>query len=353
MLAFISSNKWFRAAYGSKLREHIAEMCWVSSITDFGELPVFQSASTFPMIFIAQKEVKERESTIFTQVQSLKRPYPDIPMLIERHGKELSDGSVSGPNWSLTDRETAERLSKMESSSIPLGEYVEGKFYYGIKTGCNKAFVIDGEQRMRLIAEDSRSEEIIRPLFIGDDIRKWRSDFSDRWIITTKIGIDIRKYPAVLQHLKKWETELQERWDKGEQWWELRPCSYYDKFLKTKIIFPDIAKESRFTLDRRGSYVLNTAYFTPVDDLFLLGVLNSDAVWSFVQANFSSLGDPYKGGRIRFFLQSVSRIPIPKATDTDKNTISALVRNCLKSNGRGREEWEQEIERYVEAIYGL
>jgi hypothetical protein len=59
MLAFISSNKWFRAKYGEKLRKHIADTCQVYSITDFGELPVFQSAATFPMIFISQK-VKKR-----------------------------------------------------------------------------------------------------------------------------------------------------------------------------------------------------------------------------------------------------------------------------------------------------
>jgi len=56
MLAFISSNKWFRAAYGKNLRAHIAATCAVRSITDFGELPVFETAATFPMIFIAQKK---------------------------------------------------------------------------------------------------------------------------------------------------------------------------------------------------------------------------------------------------------------------------------------------------------
>lgn len=56
MLAFISSNKWFRAAYGEKLRGFMASQTAIRSITDFGELPVF-SAATFPMIFVAQKIV--------------------------------------------------------------------------------------------------------------------------------------------------------------------------------------------------------------------------------------------------------------------------------------------------------
>jgi len=38
MLAFISSNKWFKANYGSKLRDWVSDHAEVSSITDFGDL---------------------------------------------------------------------------------------------------------------------------------------------------------------------------------------------------------------------------------------------------------------------------------------------------------------------------
>jgi type I restriction-modification system DNA methylase subunit len=82
MLAFISSNKWFKAKYGEKLREYIGDSCQVQSITDFGELPVFKSASTFPVIFIAQKSKKSDQETIFTQVESLDFPYPNMLEII-------------------------------------------------------------------------------------------------------------------------------------------------------------------------------------------------------------------------------------------------------------------------------
>ena len=49
-LAFISPNKWFRAAYGAKLRAFFAQNAHVRTIVDFGELPVFQNAATFPMV---------------------------------------------------------------------------------------------------------------------------------------------------------------------------------------------------------------------------------------------------------------------------------------------------------------
>ena len=56
VLAFISPNKWFRAGYGAHLRKYIADKCDVHSITDFGDLPVFENATTYPMIFVADKK---------------------------------------------------------------------------------------------------------------------------------------------------------------------------------------------------------------------------------------------------------------------------------------------------------
>jgi hypothetical protein len=163
MLAFILSNKWFRANYGEKLRGHIAETCAVRSITDFGELPVF-TAATFPMIFIARKSRPGAVGALFTQVKSLEDPYPDVRALIERDGHRLPESAFRGANWVLADCTTADRLEKMERAGVPLGEYVNGRIYYGIKTGFNKAFVIDGAKRAELIAADPRSEEIIKPL---------------------------------------------------------------------------------------------------------------------------------------------------------------------------------------------
>ena len=63
ILTFISSNKWFFGGYGSKLRKFISETCSVQSITDFGDLPVFESATAYPMIFIAKRE-REREYNV-------------------------------------------------------------------------------------------------------------------------------------------------------------------------------------------------------------------------------------------------------------------------------------------------
>lgn len=87
MLAFISSNKWLRAGYGANLRAHLAQQTMISSITDFGDLPVFQSATAYPMICVAQKSRIDQAQVVFTEVKTLEAPYPEVLLIIQEQGQ--------------------------------------------------------------------------------------------------------------------------------------------------------------------------------------------------------------------------------------------------------------------------
>lgn len=348
MLVFISSNKWLRAGYGAKLRAHIARTARVSSITDFGDLPVFQTALTYPMIIVAQKGSR-RTMTRFTEVGSLVDPYPDVRMLIDQQGYALAEDALSGENWRLTDAGTVSFLKKMESSGRTLGEYLQRQIFYGIKTGFNTAFVIDSTKRAELIAADSKSAEIIKPLIMGRDIRKWTIDRNEHWLIVTPIGINIKHYPAVFAHLGQWQQELETRYDKGKYWWELRACDYYGLFAQRKIIYQEIATYQAFALDTEGAMTNNKVFMIPSDDLYLLGVLNSATAWRYFDNTCSKL----QGGAFAMQMPYISKLPIPEATETERAAIADLVQKCLDANGIGCKVWEAEINERVTKLYGV
>ncbi|MFQ6101025.1 MAG: TaqI-like C-terminal specificity domain-containing protein [Anaerolineae bacterium] len=181
--------------------------------------------------------------------------------------------------------------------------------FRGVVTGLNKTFIIDRVTRDRLIAEDPRSAEIIKPLLAGRDIRRYAIEFKDRHLIWTYIGVPIDRYPTIFDHLKQFQPRLQKRWDKGNFWWELRACDYYDRFEKPKIIYPDIATTCRFALDRDGYFGSNTTYFIPSDDLYLLGILNSRLAQFYLSevcAGLESGGTTY----LRFFGQYLEGFPV-------------------------------------------
>ena len=134
------------------------------------------------MIFISQKSSKISNLPIFTQVKSLEEPYPDVLAIIKKTGQNLPKDAIKGANWLLTDASSANRLQKMAAAGITLGEYVNGQIYRGVLTGFNQAFVIDGAKRAELIAKDTKSAEIIKPLAVGADVREH---------VCAKVGIDV------------------------------------------------------------------------------------------------------------------------------------------------------------------
>ena len=353
VLAYISSNKWFRAAYGAKLRRYIAETCRVGRVTDFGELPVFAAAATFPMIFIASKGSPDG-SAIYTQVTTLKPPYPDVAALNTMLGRPLPAGALAGERWTLAGSETADRLRKMDGSGPSLGEYIGGQVYRGVLTGLNAAFVIDGAKRRELVESDPRNDEIIKPLLLGRDIRRWAAENHDRWLITTAIGVDMVRHSAVMAHLCQWEDRLRARQDQGSHWWELRACSYYGLFDQPKILYPEIALEQRFAYDAAGGiYTNNKGFVIPTDDLYLLGVLNSADAWAYTSSCCAVLGDAGKRGRVMLQWVNLQRLPIPEASEADRAAIADLARRCVDARGVECEAWEREINARVEALYGL
>jgi hypothetical protein len=184
-------------------------------------------------------------------------------------------------------------------------------------------------------------------------------------------------YPALAKHLEPHTAAAQKRQDQGDYWWELRACDYYNEFEKPKIVYPDIAKESRVAFDTKCLYFSNTVYFIPLNDLYLLGLLNSKLIFAYFKRHAAILGDPDKGGRLRWFRQDVLKIPVRKidfANPTEKaahDEIVALVEGMLalqaerqaldpaqhfdelRSLDRRISRLDAEIDRRVYALYGL
>lgn len=264
-------------------------------------------------------------------------------------------------------------MRQIQRVSVPLKTYIQGRPYRGIITGLNKAFIIDRVTRDHLIAEDPRSTEIIKPLLAGRDVRRYAIEFKDKYLVWTYIGVPIGRYPAIFEHLKQYQLRLQKRWDKGNFWWELRACDYYDRFEKPKIIYPDIATTCRFALDRDGYFGSNTTYFIPSNDLYLLGILNSQLA----QFYFSEVCSGLEGGGtiyLRFFGQYLEEFPvhsIDRSNSADKarhGRMVQLVETMLKLHKqlaaaktnheksliqRQIKETDTQIDQLVYELYGL
>ncbi|MFZ3072484.1 MAG: TaqI-like C-terminal specificity domain-containing protein, partial [Thermodesulfobacteriota bacterium] len=344
LFSYIVANKWMRANYGEPLRRWMKKQA-IEEITDFGDLPVFQTATTYPCILRIRKG--KPANTLFTAKMST-LDFQDMQEYVNEHKYKVSRLTLDDKGWSLAGAEEEALLAKIKSRGVPLGEYVEGKIYYGIKTGLNEAFVIDEATRKRLVKEDPKSKELIRSFLIGRDIKRYSIAEEGRYLIFIPKGWTREKsggsrdawqwfgknYPAIAGHLLPYKAKAEKRCDKGDYWWELRACDYYGEFEKPKIIFPDISTKGNFALDTNNSISVNTSYIMPVSDLYLLGILNSK-ITTFYYSNITSA---IRGGYLRFIFQYVSKLPIRAINFKDKKDKSlhdkmvSLVDNMLELN---------------------
>ena len=307
----ITANKFMRANYGSALRSFLTGKMRLEKLIDFGDLPVFGDATTYPIIILSSNAQRDAAPIEYALLKTL--GFESLPIAIQAEAREMLE-SAFGSNWSLAATSEQGILDKLKTKSVILGEYIDGKIRRGILTGFNEAFIIDRTTHDKLIAEDSKSVEVIKPFVVGEDVRKYSLDFQDRYLIWSYIGIPIEQYPAIYKHLQQYQAKLEKRWDKGNYWWELRHCDYYPDFEKSKIIYPDIAKNCKFAFDTDGIYSINTTYFIPIDlhQKYVISLLNS----SLIEFFFHTISASIRGGYLRFFDQYVTQIPIRRITFT-------------------------------------
>jgi hypothetical protein len=378
LFGMIVSNKWLRTAYGRPLRRFLAEEASVMQIVDMAGLPVFANATVRTLILICSRHPGKSDGIEYLapvssdMFHTLHNP-GRLQQLVAEHGVNLPTGSLSADGWSPSGEPARRLMERLEQVSVTLETYVGGKPLRGIITGLNKAFIIDPAVRDRLVAEAERNGEIIRPLLVGRDVRRYRIDFEQRYLLWTYKGVPIERYPAILRHLSQFQAQLEKRWDKGDYWWELRACTYYDRFEQPKIIYPDIATSCRFALDQDGYFASNTTYFIPRDDAYLLGILNSKlGLFCFTElcAGLEGEGPTY----LRFFGQYIERFPVRPIDPDDPGDVArhdkmvALVERVLglhkklaaatvpadkKLYQRQIDATDEEIDALVYELYGL
>ena len=297
LFSIIVANKWLRARYGKPLRQWLKKQA-LREIIDFGDLPVFEQATTYPCI-LTVGEGKADDTFEAAQVESLE--FERLGEYAEGRRYAVDKTMLDDGGWSLARREVQDLFQKLMNSGKPLKEYVNGKIHYGIKTGLNEAFVIDFATRQRLIDQHESSAEVIHPFAAGRDVKRFAALDAERYLILIPSGWTNERLndnedpwqlltatlPAVANHLLQYKAKAQKRWDKGDYWWELRPCAYYEAFENPKIIVPCIIKSASYTLDKTGFYSNDKTTVIATDELYVLGLLNSK-VLDFVMHQISS-----------------------------------------------------------------
>lgn len=348
--SYITSNKWYRAKYGENLRHWMNVNSRLHTVIDFGDADVFK-AIAYPTIILAERrarpgpEPEDRFRALNWQDLGERANIETFPVLVEIAGFDMPQSTLSKSGWQIEPTVKREMLARIRASGVQLGDYVEGRYYYGIKTGLNDAFVIDDDACSRLMAADAKSSEVIKPYVRGRDIKRWRIDQPRLWLIFTRRGIDIDDYPAIRNHLETFKEALepqprgwkpsptQRTWPgrKGGsyKWFEIQDnVAYWAEFSRRKVLVPEIQSDVNYAVTDLDLHCNNKTSFIVDDDAyFLCGVLNSKVSGWFARQTYPSK----QGGFMEFTQQFVSQTPIPRGDDRQIKSISSLATALSRS----------------------
>ena len=357
--SIIVSSSFLRTNFAEPLRAFLKKVAATLRIVDFGGLAVFENAKdTYVCIPLLAKQ-KQPDRVQVARITSF--DFEDLEAYLAPRLYTIPHERLTREAWSLkTDAETAV-FEKTARAGTPFGEYVQNKFYRGLLTGLNEAFEITAEERQGIIDRSPSSQSLVKPFLGGQDIRRYYVENVQRFLIVVPCGWTkdqvlkthqppralsekdawawfSDRHPGIAKHLQPFAEACRKRQDKGDYWWELRPCDYYEYFETPKIIFPDICKGPRFHLDTLGLYLANTAYCIGTDGKYLLGILNSRLFWfaiSNISIPFGIRAGEYRYRLIYQYMEKVPIHPINFSDPADKarhDEIVELVHRMLQLN---------------------
>lgn len=354
-LTYITPNKFFRAGYGSALRNLLSNESRVITIIDFGDTPIFD-ATTYPCIIILRKKLDNKYHFSFLRTNSI------LDITLKERFIDFEDTDLKENLWSFDNIDLSRVWKKIKLTTIPLKEYIKDQFYRGIVTGLNEAFIIDSKKREEFISKNPINEEIIKPYLKGKDVKRWKTN-SNSYLIFSYHGIDIDKYPEIEDYLSQFRKKLEGRaTSKNHKWYELQQpqTGIFTHYEKIKIISTDIAKRCEFTLDSSGSYIDATIFCIPINDLYLLALLNS----SLMEIYYRSISSIIRGSFLRFKKIYLDLLPIKIIPAKEQERFIKIITQILslmkndkyimdESKQKQLGELEREIDGMVYKLYGL
>jgi hypothetical protein len=379
-LSYIVTNKWLRAGYGAGLRDYFAAAGDVEQLIDFGHAPVFPDADVFPCIVVVRKRTEQM--SMFAVVCSFPRAElgrSSVADVVRGHGFSVDPArfairarpardnlaAVPAPAWSLERPDVEALMNKIRASGTPLRDFIGATPYRGILTGFNEAFLIDTPTRDRLIREDPACAGIIKPYLRGQDIERWTPAWDALWMIVLKSGenhtwpwtdaprssaerIFRETYPALYAHLKPSEARLQARQDKGQHWWELRSCAYYEAFERPKIVYQVIQFHPRYCLDETGFFTNDKCFFLSSNDAWLVAALNSPIMWWHNWRHLSHMKDEALESRG----YRMEELPIARPSDAIRADAEPAVERLIVLT-RERREATREVLTWLRTEFGI
>ena len=357
-VSYIMPNKWLQAGYGKELRAYFLGKR-LEKLIDFGDIQIFEGATTYPCIFIGRNSDPAKQLSVSVLKTADAQDFYQNVINTE----EVFDLSLlNSDTWIISSQKEKALLEHLSSCHQALKDFIGGEAYRGVLTGLSEAFLIDSGTYNKIVSVDERAKERIFPFLQGRNITPYGKAEAASYLILFEKGWTQREqsfdneadawnylkaeYPSIAEWLEQYAEKGRKRTDKGDFWWELRACDYYEQFAKPKIMYQAFQVKPCFIYDKNGFYSNNSMWFIPTKSKALLALLNSRMGWWLITKFCSQIQNGYQ-----LIWKYFGRIPIPVSDRVD--TLSDLADTMLSLNQQLQDKRTRFLHRLSNNLEGV
>lgn len=384
IIGFISTSQWLSTDYGKNMRKLLSDGK-LHKIVDFGSLPVFKKASTYPAIFL----LSPTPSNSLNHIKIENKDNLSLEGIKNTKIEQISFKNLSDSPWNLGELDITNLLKIKKIENQPLKTF--GQAYIGVLTGMDKAFVVDKETTEKYNLESSL---LIPYAYKGAEIFRYSEIKPKSFVIypyTENEGgspqlipeNDLKtNYPNIYSYLLSHREKLRERKDSRKlyalvDWYrQLRPGSFNYihpkklilKGIDKKVVIGQLNSETAFNGANCPGIIINNLQKHSM--FYILGILNS----KLISYHLKIVCPSKLSGYTRFNATNVNNTPITiinfedfrNATMHDKIVIlvkqmfqlnkdleSAKTPTSQQSIQRQIDATDKQIDRLVYELYGL
>lgn len=368
-LGLICPHKFFQADYGAGLRSLLTEKQSIYEIVSFGDIQIFEKASTYTCLLYCTKiphrdikfsRIKSDENFQMSLTTTLTQTKPietDAIVLDFVSAKELQESA----EWHFVVGREKAPFQKLSSSQTFLGNVAED-IYQGVITGADDVFILMGSllpkrriQKLHSIQLNKVVEvetDILRPMLQGfTDVKPFSLNQPTAYLILPYSTNSLGKpelipnarmksdFPKTWAYLKE-NKELLEARERGK--WAGPDFHCYSRnqnllrFQSEKILIPYMVNKLTAHYDQSGGkyfvnvttggYGLTLKSNAKISYLFLTGLLNSSAMNFFLK----KVGSTFRGGFFPCSTQYLRKLPIVIPETPNQKKLAAKIENLMK-----------------------